>query len=818
MRCRFAIDATDIHCTRESTRDMPYLLLTVMLTVQLAALVDASQRVDRSAVPVSPGPATGSPSTFINSYCAACHNSRIRAGGLVLTEMDPTVPADATETWERVLQKLRAGAMPPAGAPRPPASAMQSFIEGLEQRIDAAAAAHPDPGWPGPRRLSRFEYGNVIRDLLALEIDVAEMLPPDDTSFGFDNVASGLSMSPSLVERYVAAAERISALAIGDPSTPPIETSYHVRYDLTQNSHIEGLPLGTRGGILIRATFPLTGDYVIAPTLWRTNVGFIRGLRHPHSVDITLDGARVHLATIGTSDDYLPSLMRPEQTAKTLHSRLQARVRLTAGPHTIGVTFVDKSGALNPALLQPFAAVFDPVDSDGVPQLEAVAISGPFHGVVADDTPSRRRIYVCRPSHRVDERPCARTILRTLAQRAFGRSASDHEIALLMEQYELGRQNSFDSGIQRALQRLLIDPAFLFRVGLQPRSAAAGRVTRVPPDTLATRLAFFLWSRIPDEQLMAAAARGRLSKPRELAAEVARMLADPRARALVTNFAGHWLQLRNLANVRPTKNEFPDFDDNLRQAFRRETELLIESMIVEDRSISVLLDADYTYVNERLARHYGIAGIRGSRYRRVRAPADRAGLGLIGQGSILAVTSHANRTSPVLRGKWILENVLGAAPPPPPPEVPTLEQSAGENPPATIRAQLELHRAAPSCATCHRLMDPLGLALENFDALGLWRASESGAAIDATAVLPDGTSVNGPKALAAWLRQHLDVFARTMTEKLLIYALGRGLTYRDMPAVRAIVNDAARENYRFSALVTAIAASVPFQMQLASDE
>ena len=792
---------------------MSVLLLASALTV-----------APRAAVPqtTSTQPAGGSaaPQAVLDRYCVSCHNARAKTAGLVLAGLDINAAADHADLWEKVIRKLRAGTMPPPGAPQPDDAARLALARSLETTIDVASATRPNPGRPALHRLNRAEYQNAIHDLLALDIDAAALLPPDDSSYGFDNVADVLGVSPVLLERYLAAAETISALAVGDPSMPPSDRTYRVRFDLTQTRHIEGLPLGTRGGTLIRETFPLNGEYLIKPKLWRTNVGFIRGLQYPHQVEVTLDGARVHLVTVGTPDDFATSLMGPQNAVTMIESRLQVRVPMTAGPHTIGVAFVQKTEALPPTLLQPYQSTLDPVDSEGVPQLEAVTVSGPFVVSGHGDTPSRRRIFVCgaaaaiRASAAPATTACARQILQTLARRAYRRPVGDADLRPLLAFYETGRRKGgWDAGIQLALERILADPQFVFRAEGDGGAAAVGTPFRVSDLELASRLSFFLWSSLPDDTLIDLASRGRLRDPVVLEAQVRRMLHDPRAGALVGNFAGQWLYLRNLKNVAPSSEQFPEFDDNLRQSFQRETELLIDSVMREDRSVLDLLTADYTFVNERLAKHYGIPNIYGSQFRRIPVSSE-ARRGLLGQGSVLTVTSQANRTSPVLRGKWILDNLLGTPPPPPPPDVPALKENSERDRPLTMREQMEEHRANPACASCHKQMDPLGFALENFDAVGAWRTLDARNPIDPASDLADGTHVDGPVALRQALLRHPDAFVGTMTAKLLTYALGRGIEYYDMPAVRAVVKGASAQNYRFSSIVMGIVASTPFQMRM----
>jgi catechol 2,3-dioxygenase-like lactoylglutathione lyase family enzyme len=761
-------------------------------------------------------PASADHQAVVGKYCVSCHNVRTSTARLALDLLDVGDVSRDAATWEKVIKKVRSGAMPPLGMPQPDAAARTALVSFLETTLDHAAAANPNPGRPALHRLNRAEYQNVIRDLLALEVDAASLLPADDSSFGFDNVADVLGMSPVLLERYIAAAEKISALAVGDADTPAADKTHRVRFDLTQTGHIEGLPLGTRGGTLIRDTVPLDGEYVIKPKLWRTNVGFIRGLAYPHQVEITVDGERVHLVTIGTAEDYQTSLMGPDNAAKIIEARMQVRVPIKAGPRAIGVAFVQKTAALAPTLLQPYLSTLDPVDSDGVPRFESVTISGPFNARGAANTPSRRRIFTCRPAPGATvaaETACARQILATLARRAYRRPVVDADLAALQAFYQDGRaRNGFEGGVQLALQRILSDPEFVFRAERDPQGPAPRAAFRISGLELASRLSFFLWSSIPDDELLRVAAQGRLADAVVLERQVKRMLADPKAAALISNFAGQWLYLRNLRNVVPSKDQFPDFDDNLRQALQRETELLLQHVMQQDRSVLELLTADYTFVNERLARHYGIAGVYGTKFRRV-AVTNEARRGLLGHGSILTVTSQPNRTSPVLRGKWILDNLLGTPPPAPPAVVPPLRENSERERPLTMREQMEEHRGNPACAGCHKLMDPLGFALENFDGVGAWRTNDLRIPIDPSTELADGTRIAGPSALRQSIAARPAVFVSTMTEKMLIYALGRGVEHYDMPAVRAIVRDAEGGGYRFSSLVLGIVKSVPFQMR-----
>ena len=723
--------------------------------------------------------------------------------------------AGDAEVWERVIRKVSAGSMPPVGMPRPEEARLTGLVTALAGALDRAVASRPDPGRPVLHRLNRSEYGNAVRDLLGLDVPVATLLPSDELSQGFDNVADALGMSPVLLERYLTAADRISALAVGDPSIVPATETYPARGDSLQLEHIDGLPLGTRGGLMVKRNFPLDGEYVIGAKLWRTNNGFTRGLSAPHQVEFSIDGERVFLTTVGGPQDWAALLTNPA-SADSFDARLQARVRVTAGPHVLGVTFLDKTGARNMSLYRPLLGSADSVDSDGIPRIDVAMVTGPFTATGPGDTPSRRRIFTCTPRRPAEERACATTIVSTLARRAFRRPVTAAEVATVMEFYDRGRRaGTLDRGVQLAIRRILADPSFLFRAEREPARAAAGRPYAVSDLELASRLSFFLWSSIPDDELLALAEQGRLSSDPVYRQQVRRLLADPKADALVTNFAGQWLQLRNLARVAPNPLEFPDFDDDLRQGLRRETELFFGSIIRDDRSVLDLLRSDDTFVNGRVARHYGIPGVYGSEFRRVRVTQD-ARKGILGHGSILLLTSYPNRSSPVKRGKWILENLLGSPPPPPPANVPPLKESSELAAPRTMRERMAEHRANPVCANCHRLMDPIGLAMENFDGVGAWRVREGGARIDATSQLADGTSVDGVVALRESLLRRPEVFVRTLTENLLVYSLGRGLGPADRPTVRGILRDAQPGGYRFSSLVFSIVNSTPFRMRMAA--
>ena len=732
-------------------------------------------------------PAQGAQGT-IDRYCVTCHNPRMKAGGLVLDGLPLSSAAGEPQTFEKVIRKVRTGMMPPAGAPRPDRATLDSLAAAVETTLDRAAAAAPNPGAPALHRLNRTEYGNAVSDLLDLPVDAASLLPGDDSSEGFDNQASVLSVSPALMQAYVAAAAKISRLAVGDPTISADITTYVAPRGLSQAEHREGLPLGTRGGLLVQHVFPLDAEYELRVGRAGGGLFGLPPVGTDDSVELTLNGERIRVLD--------------------RNARGPLRLKIPAGPQTIGVAVVRKANARGvDDLFSEHAA------SAGVTNL---VINGPLNPTGPGDTPSRRRIFTCRPGPGVQEDACARTILAKLATRALRRPISERDstITMLMDFFESGRKlRGFETGVQYALARLLVDPQFIYRFERSPATVRAGAVYRISDLELASRLSFFLWSSIPDEELIRVAASGRLDVPAVLEQQVRRMLADERSGALVNNLAGQWLMLRQLDDIAPVTKEF---DGNLRYAFRRETELLFDTIVREDRSILDLIDADYTFVDERLARHYGIPNVRGSRFRRI-ALDEGARRGLLGHGSLLTVTSAGNRTSPVKRGKWILENLLGAPVPQPPPGVETNLATTPGAAPTSVRQRLEQHRASPSCASCHAVMDPVGFSLENFDLIGEYRSEDGGVPVNATGTLADGTRLDGSASLRKALLDRRGAVASTATEKLLTYALGRHVEYFDMPAVRTIVRDAARRDYRFSSLITGIVKSVPFQMKRAED-
>ena len=766
----------------------------------------------------------------VDTYCVTCHNARLNTGGLSLdTASLADAPAHA-DVWEKVIRKVRGGMMPPAGVPRPPAEARTALVSYLEASLDRAARVSPNPGRPLAHRLNRTEYANAIRDLLDLRVDTTTMLPSDDSSGGFDNNADVLGVSPVLLESYLTAAERVTALALGDPKLPPVGEVFRVRQDASQDKHVEGMPIGTVGGQAFDLTLPLDGDYQFEVRLFRTNLGTMRGLEYPHQLEIAVDGERVHVASFGGDKEIAASSENPTTTGNDVDGRFTARVPLKAGPRHITIAFLQKTQALNTRRLQNYVrSSSDTIDFSGYPHIDQILFTGPFHPTGPGDTPSRRRIFVCNPPSpsglrrdeaSPDEVACATRILSALGRRAYRGDFTPGDQKVLLDFFRRGRADgsSFESGIDLALRRMLASPKFVFRVEPDPASVAPGAVYALNDAELASRLSFFLWSSIPDEELLTLASRGRLHDPATLERQVRRMLADPKAQALVDNFVGQWLQLRNLRNKQPNSHEFPDFDDNLRRALDTELELFFASILREDRNVLDLMTADYTFVNERLARHYRIPNVYGSHFRRITL-ADEARKGLLGKGAILLVTSHAHRTSPVLRGKWVLENVLGTPPPPPPDVVPPFEEEAGAAKPKSVRERMESHRRNPACASCHRMIDPAGLALENFDATGAWRTRDGGTrgpVVDASGQLVDGTRINGVVELRQALLREPATFVRTLSERLMTYALGRGLTAADMPVVRAIVRDAEKDQYRFSSIVLGVVRSVPFQKRLKS--
>ena len=768
---------------------------------------------------------------MLDRYCVVCHNARLRTAGLALDTADLVAAAGDSAIWEHVIRKLRVGAMPPPGRPRPDRGDAQALVSYLETALDRAAAADPGVGRTETfHRLNRAEYRNAVRDLLEVEVDVSALLPADDADeHGFDNMAAVLSVSPALLERYLSAARRISRLAVGlAPPVPSVDT-HRIPLLLYQDDRLsEDLPFGSRGGIAIRHRFPVDGEYSVRLRLQRTYTDYIRGLGTPQHLDVRVDGGLVARFTVGggapphataapaSFAGNTPLFGHPDWETYVLGADedLQARFDAEAGERIVGVSFERKLWETE-GVLQPRQTGFPLAINErwqGNAAVDSVEIGGPYAVDGPGDTASRRAVFTCHPDRGDAAEACAREILERLARRAYRRPVTDRDVDPLFGFYERRRAtDGFEAGVQLALQRLLTDPEFLFRVERDPIDAAPGAPYPVSDLTLASRLSFFLWSSIPDEALLDAAVRGELRDPGVLDGHVRRMLADPRSSALVENFAGQWLLLRNIPAVTPDPNLFPTFDENLRAAFRRESELFVAHVIREDRSLVDLLDADYTFVNERLAAHYGIPGVYGNRFRRVTL--DRRRGGLLGHGGLLTVTSYPNRTSPVLRGKWVLENLLGTPPPPPPPDVPSFPERGRGDAPASVRELMEMHRESPACAGCHAPMDPLGFALENFDAIGRWRTTDGHEAIDASGAMPTGDVFEGLAGLRALLVNDPEPLVRTVTGKLLAYALGRGIEHYDYPTIRRIARDAAGDGYRWSAIVLGIVESPPFQMR-----
>jgi mono/diheme cytochrome c family protein len=781
-------------------------------------------------------------------YCLTCHTQRMKEQGRVpvaLDTLDITKVSSNPEAWERVVLKMRAGQMPPAAAARPDKDERNAFLTFLETELDRSAATNPNPGRTEAfHRLNRAEYRNAVRDLLGLDLDVSALLPPDDVSYGFDNIAGVLKISPTLMERYLVAAQRVSRLAVGTPQPFANVDYFRIADDLSQESHLPGLPLGTRGGTLITYVFPMDGEYEIRPRLTRDLNEGMPAYIEPQHLEISLDGERVAVYTLPgvqgqqaaaavqeAPDPQVPAISQiptgvrasPQDRASRnkADEKWNLRIAVKAGQRDIAITFLNRTPSLDETTRLPFlrpypAGVNIPETRRGA-YLRSVEIAGPYIATTGGKSQSRQRIFSCTPATEAAEAACAKTILTTLTRRAYRRPVTDADVSPLLAFFREGRlEGNFEDGVEHAIRRLLVSPEFLVRVERDPQGVAPNTAYRISDVELASRLSFFLWSSIPDDELLDLAAKRQLSTPANLARQVRRMIADPRADAFVNNFAGQWLFLRNLTAAVPVQSVFPDFDDTLRQGFERETELFFASIVREDRSAFDLLRANYTFLNERLARHYGIPGVKGSHFRRVELEKDSMRLGLLGQGSILTVTSYPDRTSPVKRGKWILENLLGTPPPPPLPNVGDLKVTGDTGAVLSMRQRMELHRANPVCASCHSMMDPLGLALENFDAVGKWRTlGEGSAPIDASSVLPGGAPFEGP----AGLRKELlasDRFVATLTEKMLTYALGRGLEHYDAPAVRAILREAAPGDYRLTQLIVGIVQSTPFRMRRAS--
>jgi hypothetical protein len=746
----------------------------------------------------------------LNKYCIGCHRSPTPAAGLRLDSFDTANFEINGVTWEKLARKLRNREMPPASVPRPDAATYDALVTYIETGRDRLAEVKPNPGRPTLHRLNRTEYGNAVRDVLALEIDVAELLPADDIGYGFDNIGDVLQVSPVLMERYLSAARKISRTAVGDPAIPVSYQTYAVPHGLIQLDRLsEAAPVGSRGGTIVRHVFPVDGEYEISISLQKGRDDAYLGFDRERKLDLRLDDQRLKLFTIAAQQK---KVVLGGGTPPDAH--LKVRVPVKAGTRELAATFL-KDTLIKEGIIE---RVRDDVVQTYFEGVGSMTVAGPFNVQGPGETVSRSKIFVCHPSRPAEEEACATRILSNVAHRAYRRPVAADDMTQLLALYKAGAQNGgFESGVRLALQKVLVSPEFLFRAEVDPPGAAPGTVYKISDVELASRLSFFLWSSIPDDQLLAVAEGGRLSDPLVLQAQVKRMLADPRSQALVQNFAGQWLFLRNIARISPDTTTFTNFDENLRRSLAKETELLIESQLREDHSVVDLLSTDYTFLNQRLAEHYGIKGVYGNEFRRVKLD-DPNRFGLLGQASILTVTSYPNRTAPTIRGKWVLEQLLGSPPPPPPPNVPSLKDD-GSTQKLTMRQRMEQHRTNPTCAACHRIMDPVGFALENFDGLGVWRDSTAPGAgpIDASGVLLDGTAFNGPAGLRDVLLKKRDIFVETFTERLLTYALGRGLEEYDHAALRKITREAAADHHKWSAIILGIVNSTPFQLRRASD-
>lgn len=780
-----------------------------MLNLTVAGLATGGESLSEA----EPAPVAVS---MIGKYCLDCHSGTEPTAGLDLNTLSSTSLANERAAWEKVIRKLRAGQMPPSEAEQPEKATVLEVLKSLEQPLDRYAEQHPLPGRTATfRRLTRTEYKNAIRDLLALDIDVDALLPADEVSHGFDNITVG-ELSPTLLNRYISAARKISSLAVGISSKSPGGSTYRVRPDITQEQRMEGLPLGTRGGTLISHTFPQDGEYEIRIRLTRDRNEHVEGLSRPHELELLLDRELIKSFTVKPPNG---KSSEPGEYGKPSHENvdrhLVTRFKVKAGAHDIGATFLKETSSLLETRRQPLHVHYNMYRHPRLgPAVYQVSVTGPFDAEGPGNTPSRQQIFISQPSKAADEEACAKEIIAPLLRRAIRRPIEQGDLARPMELFrETHAEEGFEAGIEMALSSILVHPEFLFRFEEDPQDVPPGTAYHVTDVELASRLSFFLWSSLPDEELLGLAQAGRLHEPEVLTQQVKRMLADERSAALVDNFAGQWLYLRNLDSMTPDGRLYPDFGDNLRQAFRRETELFFESILREDRSVLDLLKADYTFLNERLAKHYAIPHVYGTRFRRVPLNEDSQRGGLLRQGSVLCVTSYATRTSPVIRGKWILENILGTPPPPPPPNIPALEDNT-VSARLPVRERLAQHRADAACARCHNLIDPVGFSLENFDAVGRWRDLEHEQPVDATGGLPDGREFTGVDGLEAGLLDRPEVFVGTLTEKLMIYALGRGIESHDAPAIRKIVREAKQDDYRFSSLILGIVNSTPFQMRM----
>ena len=795
------------------------LLVTCSGTLPGMASLQSVRAMPRQAAAEREASETAAPTGLLRTYCYACHNDRVRTAGLALDTFDLARVGESAEVWEEVVRKIRTGAMPPAGRPRPDRGESNEIVTWLEAELDRAALTRPNPGRPTLHRLNRVEYQNAVRDLLAVEIDVS-LLPADNAAYGFDNNADALTLSSALTERYLGAAAKVGQMAVARPRGSPTPDTIFIPTDRDQGRRInDDLPFGSRGGGTFRYYFPASGEYLfeLRPKEGGVDGGFEGVTAEPHQLDVSLDGRRLWTGVVG--GPAFDGVRGDERTQKVLET-LQFRAPVGAGAQLVQVYFAAKTSAYVEDLFDPYLRR-DPYRArNGEPEVSSITITGPLRDTASvEQSPSRRKLFVCQPATREQETPCATSILSRFARRAYRRPVTEEDLEAPLALYHDGAsRGGFETGVELAVRGILVSPNFLFRFEDQPAAVAPNTPYGISDLELASRLSFFLWSSIPDEELLDLAIAENLQQPGVLRRQVGRMLADTRSRALVDNFAGQWLHIRNVTGFQPSPELLFHFDDNLRLAFEQETKLFFESIIRENRSVLDLLDADYTFLNERLAKHYGIAGIYGERFRRVVLPEESERRGLLGQGSILTGTSRANRTSPVIRGKWILENILGTPPPPPPPNVPDLVEERDPRKVLPMRQQLAAHRANPVCASCHAQMDQLGFALENFDAIGEWRETyASGLPIDVSAELPDGTKFDGPTELRKVLLTHSEEFLTTVTDRLLTYALGRGLEASDAPVVRRIKREAKEENYSFASLIHGVVASTPFRMRMADE-
>ena len=791
----------------------PSLVAFVALIVAVSTTASSHATVAAAQAPAVQSSAPIAPRALLDTYCVTCHNQRTKTAGLMFDTMDLAKLPEHGDVWEKTVRKLRGGMMPPPGVRRPDQASVDSMVSWLERSLDEAAAAHPNPGRVALHRLNRAEYAAAIEDLLGIKIDPAALLPKDDEAEGFDNVASVLTVSPSFLDQYISAARVVSARAVGNPAARPGSQTYRPTRGSDQSLRVDGLPLGTRGGLLVEHLFPADGDYKFnIPNM--AIAGYVRGMEYKHTLIVTIDGVKVFQNTIGGEDDIKAIDQQQAPAVAAINSRfLDIPVKVTAGPHKVGVTFVARTYAEPDEVLHSFRPS---AGEDRIPRIGSLEIQGPFNPTGVSQTSSRARVFVCQPKSASDELPCAKTILSALARKAYRRPITNADLDAPIQFYSAARAlGDFDTAIRDALPTILASPKFLYRAERSPAGLAPGSIHAIGDVELASRLSFFLIGRAPDDELLTVAERRTLTTPTVLEAQVRRLLADPRSESLVTSFAFQWLKMRALEEIDPDPIIFPNFDDSLRAAFRREMELFVDSILREDRPVLELLTANHTFVNERLALHYGIPDVRGDRFRRVTLT-DANRWGLLGKGAVLLTTSYANRTAPVLRGAWILENLLGTPPSPPPPDVEAFQENKDGEKQRSVREIMEQHRAKPSCNACHGVMDPLGFSLENFDAIGEWRAEDryAGTAIDASGKLVDGTAVNSPADLRVALTRRPEQFVQTLTERLMTYALGRTVDYYDMPAVRKIVREAARDQYRFSSIVMGIVRSDAFRMRM----